>query len=271
MDPKILYEDEFILALDKPSGVLVHSDGRANEETLVNWIVKNRPNIVGVGEEQRLQSGDMIKRPGIVHRLDKETSGVIIIAKTQKSFNFLKGQFQNKDVEKIYNAVVWGTFNEKLKEGKIEKPIGRHGGDFRKWSAEKGARGQLREAITEYRVLASLPRLQPITLQKNKRDNRIPGYSYLEISPKTGRTHQIRVHLKAIGHPVICDKLYAPRMVCDGSESCLGFSRLALHALSIKIELPPTRGADGRTFIKIESELPEEFKNALKLLKIKEN
>jgi 23S rRNA pseudouridine1911/1915/1917 synthase len=147
-------------------------------------------------------------------------------------------------VEKIYNAVVWGTFTEKLKEGKIEKSIGRSASDFRKWSAEYGAKGELREAVTEYKVTAQ-----------------IPNFSYLEVRPKTGRTHQIRVHLKSIGHPVVCDKLYSNN-VCDGSSVCLGFSRLALHALSIKLTLPNEMN------IKIESELPEDFISALEILKM---
>jgi 23S rRNA pseudouridine1911/1915/1917 synthase len=236
MQPKILYEDEYILALDKPPGLLVHSDGRAKEPTLVDWINQNYPDLKEVGEEQTLQNGEVIKRPGLVHRLDKDTSGVIIVAKTKEAYQFLKEQFQNRKVEKIYNAVVWGNFKEK--EGIISKPIGRSAGDFRKWSAERGAKGELREAVTEYKVL--LPH---------------PDFSYLEIKPKTGRTHQIRVHLKSISHPVVCDKLYG------SNRSCLGFDRLALHALSIKLELP------NGTYITIESPLPKEFESAKNLLK----
>lgn len=236
MSPTIIYEDEFILAVDKPSGLMIHADGRSDELTLVDWIRAKYPELENVGEEQMLQNGEKIKRPGIVHRLDKDTSGVVIIAKTQESFLFLKGQFQNRKVEKIYRAFVWGELSER--EGEIDKPIGRSASDFRRWSAEHGAKGELREAETHYKVLE----------QNN-------GFAYLELRPKTGRTHQIRVHLKAINHPVVCDKLYAPNR-----GAALGFKRLALHALSIKIELP------NETFIKIESELPPDFKNALNLL-----
>jgi 23S rRNA pseudouridine1911/1915/1917 synthase len=195
-----------------------------------------------------LQNGEKIKRPGIVHRLDKDTSGVIIVAKTKEAYQFLKEQFKNKKVEKIYNALVWGNFKEK--EGLINKPIGRSSGDFRKWSSEYGAKGEMREAVTEYKVL---------TQRSSEKQNEV-GFAYLEIKPKTGRTHQIRVHLKSISHPVVCDKLYASGKVCNEKE-CLGFNRLALHALSIKLELP------NHTHITIGSPLPFEFENAKKLLK----
>jgi len=237
MEIKILYEDEYILALDKPSGLLVHADGRNKEETLSDWIIENYPNLKAVGEQQTLQNGEKIERPGIVHRLDKDTSGVILVAKTKEAHQFLKEQFQSRKIEKIYNAVVLGNFLPDKTEGVIDKPIGRSSSDFRKWSAEYGAKGELREAVTEYKVL-----------NQNKET------AYLEVRPKTGRTHQIRVHLKSISHPVVCDKLY-------GGKEGLGFGRLALHALSIKLELP------NHTLITIESPLPEEFEDALAKLK----
>ncbi|KKP56317.1 MAG: Pseudouridine synthase, RluA family [Parcubacteria group bacterium GW2011_GWC1_34_10] len=250
MKIKIIYEDEYILALDKPSGLLVHTDGRSKEKTLVDWINENYPKLKEVGEEQTLQNGEKIQRPGIVHRLDRDTSGIIIVAKTKETYQFLKEQFQDRKVQKIYNAVVWGNFSPDKIEGVIEKPIGRSASDFRKWSAEYGAKGELREAVTEYKVLV-----------QNK------DFSFLEVRPKTGRTHQIRVHLKSISHPVVCDKLYGSKksnelqeMSYDKKEN-LGFDRLALHALSIKLELP------NGTHITIESPLPKEFENALNLFK----
>lgn len=259
MQIKIIYEDEFVLGLDKPSGLMVHGDGRSKEKTLVDWLNKKYPELVEVGEPQTLHpptgGGEIIKRPGIVHRLDRETSGVILVAKTQEAHQFLKEQFQNRKVEKIYNAVVWGNFLEDKMSGVIDKPIGRSASDFRRWSAEFGAKGELREAVTEYRVL--LPHPDPLLAKERENQNQ---FSYLEVRPKTGRTHQIRVHLKSISHPVVCDKLYGAGKVCDGSEGCLGFSRLALHALSIKLELPS--GAH----IKIESQLPEEFEKAKSIL-----
>ncbi|MBN2093963.1 MAG: RluA family pseudouridine synthase [Candidatus Zambryskibacteria bacterium] len=253
MKINIIYEDEYILVLDKPAGLLVHSDGRSKEKTLVDWINENYPTLSEVGELQKLQNGEKIKRPGIVHRLDKETSGVIIVAKTKESFEFLKEQFKNHKIQKIYNAIVWGNFSPDKLEGVINKPIGRSASDFRKWSAEFGSKGELREAVTEYKVL-----------------NQNKDFAYLEVRPKTGRTHQIRVHLKSISHPVVCDKLYGStshrasrnkrQFVCDGSKNCLGFNRLALHALSIKLELP------NKTHLNIESPLPPEFQKAKTLL-----
>src|SRR6185503_9168557 len=106
MEIKILYEDDYILALDKPSGLMIHADGRSKEKTLVDWINENYPELKEVGEEQTLQNGEIIKRPGIVHRLDRETSGVIIIPNTKESHGFLKEQFKNRKVEKIYNTLV---------------------------------------------------------------------------------------------------------------------------------------------------------------------
>ncbi len=254
MKINILYEDEFLLALDKPSGLLVHSDGRSDGDTLVDWVRANYPALEEVGEVQTLQNGETVKRPGIVHRLDRETSGVILVAKTHEAFAYLKDQFQNRKVEKIYHAVVWGHFSQDKMSGVIDKPIGRSASDFRKWSAEFGAKGELREAVTEYKVLAPVNNspLTPLLLQERGTK---PQFSYLEVKPKTGRTHQIRVHLKAISHPVVGDKLYGPE-----TPNPI-FNRLALHAFSIKLELP------NETFITIESPLPEEFEKAFNLLK----
>ena len=220
------------MVLDKPSGLLTHADGRNKEESLTDWIAQNYPELEDIGEQERLQNGEIIKRYGLIHRLDRETSGVILVAKTEKSFLFLKKQFQDRLVEKTYHAVVWGALKER--EGIVEKPIGRSATDFRKWSAESGAKGELREAVTEYKVLV-----------QNEE------WAYLEVKPKTGRTHQIRVHLKSINHPVVCDKLYAPKRSC-----VLGFDRLALHASSIRFKLP--NGTD----LEVESPLPEEFEKA---------
>lgn len=251
MEIKILYEDESVLALNKPSGILVHPDGRADDYTLVHWINEKYPELSDVGELQVLQSGGVIKRPGIVHRLDRDTSGVILVAKTKEAHTFLKEQFQSRRVEKVYNAVVYGKFGEDKLKGIVDLGIGRSANDFRRWIADDGrasVQGEVREALTHYEVLYQ---------------NKVSGqdFAYVEVKPKTGRTHQIRVHMKAVGHPVVCDKVYAPKMICDGSVSCLGFTRLALHAVSISLMLP------NHTTVKIESELPPEFENAKKLLK----
>jgi len=236
-EPAILYEDEEVCAIEKPAGLMVHPDGRGEEKTLVDWILNKYPDIKGVGEPLVLASGETIERPGIVHRLDRETSGVMIIAKTQESYFNLKWQFEEHAVRKTYRAFVHGRIADE--RGIINRAIGKSKSDFRLWSAQRGARGVMREARTDFRVLV-----------KGKEA------TYVEAYPKTGRTHQIRVHFKAIYHPIVCDTLYAPESPC-----ILGFNRLALHAKAITVEL---LGAKEKTF---ESALPPEFGEAERLLK----
>ena len=232
----IVYEDTNILAVNKPAGLIVHSDGRTREPTLADWLVKNYPDIKKVGEPWRAPDGSIIWRPGIVHRLDRDTSGAIIIAKTPEAFDFLKKQFQERRVKKTYRAFVYGLVKQDT--GTIDKPIGRSKNDFRKWSAEYGARGDKREAVTTYKVL-----------QRGKEA------TYIEAYPETGRTHQIRVHLKAVGHPIVHDILYAPK-----GKDILGFSRTALHSFSIDVVTPTQK------VLHIEAPLPEDFKMAEKML-----
>lgn len=232
MNPEILYEDPHILAVNKPAGLVVHGDGKTQEPTLTEWILNYYPALSGVGEPFVFKDGRVIDRPGIVHRLDRETSGVLLVAKDQETFLWLKQGFQNREIAKTYHAFVYGTFKEK--RDIINRPIGKSRSDFRRWSAQPGARGELREAITEYRVLGS-----------------DTEYSYVEVHPKTGRTHQIRVHFKAIHHPVVCDRLYAPK-----HARALGFDRLALHASELVLTLPHGES------LKIEAPLPEDFKVA---------
>ncbi len=238
MEITILYEDKDLLALDKPSGLIVHSDGKVKNATLADWLMEKYPHIREVGESWMTPSGEKIFRPGIVHRLDRDTSGVMVVAKTQESFAHLKKQFQERLAKKTYRAFVYGIV--KNDTGIINKPIGRSTSDFRKWSAEFGARGELREAVTEYKVL-----------------ERGKEATYLEAYPKTGRTHQIRAHLKAIGHSVVCDALYAPKQAC-----ILGFSRTALHAFSLEILSPSGKP------LRFEAPLPPDFLHAPALLNV---
>lgn len=235
----ILYEDEEVLAINKPAGLVVHPDGRTKEETLVDWVNMHYPKIseAHVGESIMLTSGGEIKKPGIVHRIDRETSGVLLIAKTQESFLSLKAQFQARTIKKHYKTFTHGFFKEA--KGIIDKPIGRSTSDFRRWSAEYGARGELREAVTRYEVLG----------QGESKGIRL---SYLDVFPRTGRTHQIRVHLKAVGHPILADKLYAPK-----APLALGFNRVALHASSIVFK--NMQGEEKR----VEALLPDDFKRGL--------
>jgi 23S rRNA pseudouridine1911/1915/1917 synthase len=230
--PSIIFEDDNLLVVNKPAGLAVHADGRTNEATLVDWVVENRPTIVGVGESMRLQNGTTIDRPGIVHRIDRETSGALLVAKDQDTFHFIKEQFQKRKVEKLYHAFVWGT--PKSVHGTVDMPIGRSRKDFRLWSAGKDAGGVLRPAVTRYSVLGTHD-----------------GFSYLALEPKTGRTHQIRVHMKALGHPVVGDVRYAPK-----KPPALGFERLALHAFCITFTHP-----HGSRCM-VEAPLPDDFIHA---------
>jgi 23S rRNA pseudouridine1911/1915/1917 synthase len=236
MKIKVLYEDKDILAIDKPSGISVHADGRSKNKTITDWVLKNYPKMKNVGENEIYENKKIkteIKKPGIVHRLDRDTSGVLLLAKNEKAYQFLKSQFQNREIKKTYHAIVSGWLKEE--RGIINKPIGRSPTDFRRYSATRGARGEMREAITRYVVL------KRFKVSKNK-------FTYLEIKPKTGRTHQIRVHMKSIDHPVVCDSLYNPNSVCPK-----GIKRLALHAKSI--EFKDLKGK----IVKVESILPREF------------
>ena len=170
-----------------------------------------------------------------MHRLDKETSGVLLIMKTKEAFAYFKKQFMDREIKKTYNAVVSGWL--KNDHGIINKPIGRSPSDFRRHLAGRGARGELREAITTYKVL------------KRFEDKNSNKFTFLEVYPKTGRTHQIRVHMKFLNYPVACDSLYNPKGFCPK-----GFNRLALHAKSIEF-----KNLDGK-ILKIESPLPKDFK-----------
>lgn len=239
----ILYEDENLVAVDKPAGLLVHPEsGDTQEETLTDWITKEYPQLAGVGEPLRLRDGIVIDRPGIVHRLDKETSGVLVIAKTNESFTTLKTAFQEGGVTKEYALFCYGVPKER--SGTIDRAIGRSAKDFRLRSAQRGARGKLREAVTDYAV------------QAVSSDN---SAAYVKAMPRTGRTHQIRVHFKAIHHPVVCDGRYAPNQPC-----LFGFGRLALHAR--KLSLPAPTGEQ----FSIEAPLPADFQNALHAAGIEE-
>lgn len=216
MKIKILYEDTNILAIDKPSGVLVDE------------VLEKFPKYI------------------LAHRLDKGTSGVMLLAKNEKSHEFLKAQFKGRTVKKIYHAIVSGSV--KNDKGVIDKPIGRSPKDFRRHLAGRGARGMMREAVTEYKVLKRFTSPQP-SPDKGEGEK----FTYMEIMPKTGRTHQIRVHMKFFSHPVACDSLYNPDAPCPK-----GFSRLALHAKSIEF-----KNLKGKT-IKLESPVPLPFRKVLK-------
>lgn len=232
---KVLYEDDSLLAVEKPAGVLVHGiyqGGKAKhaEETLADWIREKYPKIGSVGDAPQT-------RPGVVHRLDRETSGVMLLAKNQKAFDFLKNLFKNRQIEKTYLALVWGEI--KRDEGVIDKPISIVDGSVKR-TVFKGK--MQREAITEYKVLKRYTcELGELTL--------------VEAKPKTGRTHQIRVHFASIGHPLAGDKLYGKKY------SLPQLDRHFLHAKKIEF-----LSEDGKR-ISVVSEIPSEMKKVLAGLK----
>lgn len=240
--PEILYEDKNVFVFNKPAGLMVHADGRGKEPTLSDILMEKYPKMKEVGEQMRFTDKEgkekIIYRPGIVHRLDKDTSGALVVAKTQKAFEFLKKQFQDREVTKKYLTIVYG--NVKNDKGAINLPIGRSKSDFRKWSATRGARGEMREAVTEYKVL------------KRFSDDKGGLFTLLEVTPKTGRTHQIRVHLKAINYSIVGDKLYG-----GSRPTALGFTRTALHAGAVSFETSPGKK------VTVEAPLPPDFKTAL--------
>ncbi|MDQ5957938.1 MAG: Pseudouridine synthase, partial [Patescibacteria group bacterium] len=233
--PEIIFQNKDVLVINKPAGLAVHSDGQKAELTLADWVAGKFPDVMDVGEPMILPDGRVVVRPGIVHRLDKDTSGVMIIALNQKSFLWLKDQFKNRQVEKTYQAILYGKFADTKNEQIIDLPIGRSLKDPRVRVASKKAASNLREAITIFRVLET-----------------IGDYSFVEAKPKTGRTHQLRAHFKALQHPIVCDRLYAKDKVCP-----LGLGRQALHALGLKIVLP-----DGESK-QFEALLAEDIKVAL--------
>ena len=235
---KIIYEDSDVVVLDKPAGVLVHSakgvSSSFREEnniqaTLADFLLKRYPKIKNVGENET--------RPGIVHRLDKDTSGVIIVAKNNRSFDFLKKQFQERKTEKEYWALVYGKV--KHKKGMINLSIARSKNKF-------GCQTVIDTVKKEYlRSRSATTFYETVKYFKN--------YTLLKVMPKTGRMHQIRVHLKAIGHPVVGDQKYKFKKL-----PAVDLKRQFLHAVKLKITLP-----NGKVKI-FRSELAGDLKEFLK-------
>lgn len=235
MSTEILLETDQFLIINKPSGLRTHGDGKSDVPTVVDWILKERPFVSGVGENMEVD-GKVIERPGIVHRLDEETSGALVIAKTQESFEYLKQQFKDRTVSKEYHAFVWGHFKES--KGVVDEPIGRSSGDFRRWQAGRGVRGEVREAVTNWEVGMSFE------------DESGERFSFMQLWPKTGRTHQLRVHMKYLQRPIVSDSLY-------GGKPGLGFARVALHARTISFVAP-----DGER-VAVTAPYPEDFQRAV--------
>jgi len=216
----ILYEDGDCLVVNKAPGMVVHPAAGWASGTLVNALLHHCKDLAGIGGE---------RRPGIVHRLDKETSGVMIVAKNMPAFHHLVAQFKNRQVRKEYLAVAWGKIMPS--EGCVDRPIGRHLSN-RKRMSSLHVRNRSRSARTEWRVLEYLP-MDPRSSRRQ--------VSYVRLLPRTGPTHKLRVHLADMGYPLIGDKVYgrkrpsAQRHTCD-VPLLEGFPRKALHAEKLEIE-----------------------------------
>ena len=235
---QILFENDDVVVINKPAGLMVHADGHSEEETVVDWFLSHCPEAQGVGESQLSKDGEELERSGVVHRLDKDTSGVMVLAKTHDVFVHLKTQFKDRHAKKEYRALVYGHMREKW--GTIDRPIGRSAKDFRLRSAQRGAKGTMRDAITDWECIGM-------------GEHEGEPFSYVKLMPKTGRTHQIRVHLKAIDRPSVQDVLYAGKKVEQSNN--LGLNHLALHAHILELVLPD--GSEERFIAPLPEELIE--------------
>lgn len=254
MSISVIFEDDDLLVLAKPSGVTVNtSDTTTGEKTLQNLVEEYRnltpfvrpekmtPLVDEKGEKiYKSSEQEFNERAGIVHRLDKETSGVILVAKNTDAFQKLQAQFKERTVEKTYIALAHGKIMPL--EGEINAPVGRLPWNRKHFGVLSGGR----EALTLYKVIKEYP---------------IPDLSLVELSPKTGRTHQIRVHLQYIKHPIFADFLYAGRKVARDDRQLL--SRVFLHASTISFTHPKTNKQMFFT-----APLPEELQRVLNQLEI---
>lgn len=221
----IIHEDVHIIVINKPSGLVVHPGAGRKQKTLVNALLYHFPGIREIGPKER---------PGIVHRLDKETSGVIVVAKSERAFSELQGQFRQRKVGKRYLGLVWGNISQE--EGCFSWALGRHSRHGERMSIKTK---KPRPAETLYKVL-----------------KRYDGFTLLDINPVTGRTHQIRVHLAASGHPLVGDVRYGHK------RSKIRCPRLFLHAYKITLDHPQTGEK-----VEYSSPLPEDLEIFLNKIK----
>ncbi len=235
----VLYEDAHLLAIDKPPGMVVHPAPGARRGTVVNAVLHRLGTLAGVGDPAR---------PGIVHRLDRDTSGVLLVARTPQALEGLARQFRDRTVSKRYIAVVHGAVRDA--SGVIDRAIGRHPHERTRMSVR--ARGG-RAAVTRFRVV-----------------QRLPGATLLELAPETGRTHQLRVHLAALGHPIVGDRVYGGgRRVQAGvsvahAAALRDCARQALHAATIAFAHPATAEP-----VRVEAPLPADLLALLAALRLR--
>ena len=232
--PVILEEKDFVV-LNKPAGMLVHSPRglHSDDSTIADFVALKYPETKGVGDNPA-------ERPGIIHRLDKDTSGVMVVARTNDFFEHLKKCFQNSEVKQTYSALVFGRVPLK---GIINAPIGLKSGSVRHSTRARNMK-MVKSAVTEYSTSARFVFAGE-------------DFSLLEVTPRTGRTHQIRVHFLGINHPVVGDQMYGKR------NNPWGLKRQFLHAESIEFPL-----SDGKRF-RVEADLPDDLSKILKELESK--
>lgn len=229
--PVILAEEVAFFVLYKPAGIAMHPAGNSRQTTISDWISTTYPQILGVGDDP--------KRPGMVHRLDKDTSGLVLIAKSNTAFKALKSLFQERKIEKTYAALVYG--NMATVSGQIDFPIGRV------------RRGKKRAVPAGNRIFDGEPRIASTEYSLH---TRYTGYDFLSVKPKTGRTHQIRVHLSALGHPIVGDRLYRFK---EHRRDLLRPPFQLLHARELHFQL-------GRKKYRYTAPLPRYFSDILKML-----
>lgn len=221
----ILYQDSDIVIVNKPCGLVVHPAAGNEDGTLVNALMYHIKDLSGIGGEMR---------PGIVHRLDKDTSGLILIAKNDRAHAIMSDQFKERSMEKHYRAVAYGSFKEE--GGLIDAPIARHPVDRKKMAIVAGGK----PSQTEWRIM-----------------ERLNGATYLDVHLLTGRTHQIRVHMQSVGHPLMGDAIYAPNL-----RHPVHIPRLMLHAYSLSFTHPTTQER-----MTICAPLPQAFEKTIEKLR----
>lgn len=221
---KIIYEDSTILVIDKPSGIVMHPFDFSTEETLLDAAIIHAPEIASIHNEKRLQDGRVVNLGGMVHKLDRETSGVVIFAKNKETFDDLSLQFRNHTIKKTYFAKVAGIVRDDTFT--VNVPLAREKKSYKQTGNKTLHRGETREAITNVEVIS-----------RNDSD------TLVKLVPETGRTHQLRAHMAHIAHPIIGDVAYG------GPKS----SRIMLHAKNVEVLLQ----GEQKIF---ESETPEELR-----------